>query len=192
MARPLLTIPRLAIHLNRDVNESGEKLDRQTALTPLAALLAEAEGKDFFLRKLAREIGHPPEEILSYDLTVYAAESGCTMGFDSDLLSAPRLDNLAGVRACLDGLIDSASEKGIQLIALFEIYDVEDIIYVDIFVIYDKVCQIRSLLFAEKSPKLGCKFRRRKFYDLVFCDAVLEEWILRDDLIKLPAVFGVD
>ena len=120
MARPLLTIPRLAIHLNRDVNESGEKLDRQTALTPLAALLAEEEGKDFFLRKLAREIGHPPEEILSYDLTVYAAESGCTMGFDSDLLSAPRLDNLAGVRACLDGLIDSASEKGIQLIALFD------------------------------------------------------------------------
>ena len=120
LARPLLTIPRLAIHLNRDVNESGEKLDRQTALTPLAALLAEEEGKDFFLRKLAREIGHPPEEILSYDLTVYAAESGCTMGFDSDLLSAPRLDNLAGVRACLDGLIDSASEKGIQFIALFD------------------------------------------------------------------------
>ena len=120
LARPLLTIPRLAIHLNRDVNESGEKLDRQTALTPLVALLAEEEGKDFFLRKLAREIGHPPEEILSYDLTVYAAESGCTMGFDSDLLSAPRLDNLAGVRACLDGLIDSASEKGIQLIALFD------------------------------------------------------------------------
>ena len=120
LARPLLTIPRLAIHLNREVNESGEKLDRQTALTPLAALLAEEEGDDFFLRKLAREIGHQPEDILSYDLTVYAAEIGCTMGFDGELLSAPRLDNLAGVRACLDALIDSTSEKGIQLVALFD------------------------------------------------------------------------
>ncbi|MGP1470586.1 MAG: M18 family aminopeptidase [Schwartzia sp. (in: firmicutes)] len=120
LARPLLTIPRLAIHLNREVNESGEKLDRQTSLTPLAALLSEEDGKDFFLKKLAREIGHQPEDILSYDFTVYAAETGCTMGFDGELLSAPRLDNLAGVRACLDGLIDSAAEKGIHLVALFD------------------------------------------------------------------------
>ena len=120
LARPLLTIPRLAIHLNREINEKGEKLDRQTALTPLAALLEEEDGKDFFLKKLAREIGHQPEDILSYDLTVYAAETGCTMGFDGELLSAPRLDNLAGVRASLDGLIDSTAEKGIQLVALFD------------------------------------------------------------------------
>lgn len=120
LARPLLTIPRLAIHLNRAVNDSGEKLDRQTSLTPLAGLLSPDMEEDFFLSKLAREIGHAPKDILSYDLTVYAAETGCTMGFDGELLSAPRLDNLAGARACLDGLIDSASEKGIRLIALFD------------------------------------------------------------------------
>lgn len=120
LARPILTIPRLAIHMNRDVNTQGEKLDRQTSLTPLASLLVKEKDDDFFLTKLAREIGHAPDDILSYDLTLYAAEPGCTLGFDSELISAPRLDNLAGVRACLDGLVDSGAAKGIQLVALFD------------------------------------------------------------------------
>lgn len=120
LSRPLLTIPRLAAHLNRDAAKEGERLNRQTQLTPLTALLAPEMDEGFFLAKLAREIGHAPEDILAYDLTVYAAESPCAVGLDSEFLSAPRLDNLTGVRACLDGIIDSTAAKGIQLIALFD------------------------------------------------------------------------
>ena len=118
LARPLLTIPRLAIHMNRAVND-GVKLNRQTEMTPLAAAAKELE-KTFFLEKLAREIGQKPEDILSYDLTVYPVETGCTFGFDGELVSSPRLDNLTSVKACLDGLIEGEPSDGIRIAALFD------------------------------------------------------------------------
>ena len=118
-ARPLLTIPRLAIHLDRKVNE-GEKLDRQTSMTPLASLLKEEIGGEFFSEKLAREIGHNPEDVLAYDLNVYLAEPGCTLGLDGEFVSAPRLDNLTSVHACLAALAGSSAENGVRVVALFD------------------------------------------------------------------------
>lgn len=118
-ARPLLTIPRLAIHLDRKANE-GEKLDRQTSMTPVAALLEKEIGDEFFLEKLAREIGHKPEDILSYDLNVYLAESGALLGLDGEFVSAPRLDNLTSVHACLSALAGQTAENGVRVVALFD------------------------------------------------------------------------
>ena len=118
LARPLLTIPGLAIHMNRAMND-GVKLNRQTEMTPVAAVAEELE-KTFFLEKLAREIGHDPEEILSYDLTVYPVETGCLLGFDAEMVSSPRLDNLTSVKACLDGLIEGEPSNGIRVAALFD------------------------------------------------------------------------
>ena len=117
---PLMTIPRLAIHLNREVNEKGEKLNRQQDMTPVAALLAEEATDRFFLERLARALGTRSEDILAYDLNVYPVEPGCTLGFGGELVSAPRLDNLAGVKAVLDGLIDADPAEGIRLVALFD------------------------------------------------------------------------
>lgn len=118
-ARPLLTIPRLAIHLDRKANE-GEKLDRQTSMTPVAALLEKEIGDEFFLEKLAREIGHSPEDILAYDLNVYLAEPGSLLGLDGEFVSAPRLDNLTSVHACLSALAGQAPENGVRIVALFD------------------------------------------------------------------------
>lgn len=118
-SRPLLTIPRLAIHLDRKVNE-GEKLDRQTSMTPVAALLKEEIGSEFFPEKLAREIGHKPEDILSYDLNVYLAEPGCLLGLGGEFISAPRLDNLTSVHASLAALTSSSAENGIRVVSLFD------------------------------------------------------------------------
>lgn len=118
-ARPLLTIPRLAIHLDRKVNE-GEKLDRQKSMTPLASLLKEEIGGEFFLEKLAREIGRAPEDVLAYDLNVYLAEPGALLGFDGEFISAPRLDNLTSVHACLSALTASSAENGIRVVSLFD------------------------------------------------------------------------
>ena len=118
-ARPLLTVPRLAIHLDRKANE-GEKLDRQTSMTPVAALLEKEIGDEFFLEKLAREIGHSPEDILAYDLNVYLSEPGSLLGLDGEFVSAPRLDNLTSVHACLSALAGQAPENGVRVVALFD------------------------------------------------------------------------
>lgn len=118
-ARPLMTIPRLAIHMNRKVNES-ETLDRQTSMTPVAALLREGLGGAFFLDGLARELGCGADDILAYDLNVYPAERGCTLGMEGTLISAPRLDNLASVHACLEALCGAADGDGVRAVALFD------------------------------------------------------------------------
>ncbi len=120
LARPLLTMPRLAIHLNREVNEKGEKLDRQTDMTPVAALLAEGAEDGFFPALLARALAVEPEDILAYDLNVYPAESGCVLGFSGELVSSPRLDNLTSVKACLDGIVEAGAAAGLRVAALFD------------------------------------------------------------------------
>lgn len=103
--RPVATIPSLAIHYNRKVND-GVELKPQKELLPLVSLLSgegkseESEG-DAFLEVVAKELRASPETILSYELGLYVAEQSETIGFDGALFSAPRLDNLTSVQAAL-------------------------------------------------------------------------------------------
>lgn len=120
--RPVVTIPSLAIHMDRKVNEEGE-LNAQDDMLPLAALLGDMGEGDWWQAALAEELGVPPEEILSFELSTYPYERGCTLGLAGELLSSPRLDNLTSVWACLRGLRDASAEQvpsGVRLIALFD------------------------------------------------------------------------
>ena len=75
---PLITIPSLAIHMDREVNEKGA-LKVQENMLPLATLLGETEGeekKDFFLSWLAEEIGAGEEDILSYAFRAFVLRRG--------------------------------------------------------------------------------------------------------------------
>ena len=105
--RPLMIVPNLAIHMNRKVNE-GVELKPQKDLLPLLFLDGHEEGadEDRLTALLAAELNAPPEEILSYDLNAYPCECGCLLGADNAFLSAPRLDNLSSVKACLDAVND--------------------------------------------------------------------------------------
>ena len=117
-ARPLITIPQLAIHMNRNVND-GVKLNRQTELMPLLTMTGEAKDKEFFDELLCAELKAERDELLAYDLTVYDCEEGCALGAEGEFVSSPRLDNLTSVKACLDGLVSSAGD-GICMVALFD------------------------------------------------------------------------
>ncbi len=122
---PLLVIPSLAIHMNREVNE-GVKLNRQTHMLPLAAdtNISEtvAEQLQFvdFESLLADKVGAPKEDILFYELGVYPVEAGMAVGFNEEFINAPRLDNLTSVKACLEGIVDDESTDGLHMIALFD------------------------------------------------------------------------
>ena len=117
--RPVVTIPSLAIHMNRGVNE-GQTLDPQKDMLPLADLAGEEVDPQFFIKALAHEIGREPEEILDYELFLYQCEEGCFVGFEETMISCPRLDNITSVRACVQGLIRGRRSEGINLIALFD------------------------------------------------------------------------
>lgn len=124
---PLLVIPSLAIHMNREVNE-GVKLNRQTHMLPLASddskelsqSLEEQLKHADFESLLANKIGASKDEILFYELGVYPVEAGMAVGFYDEFINAPRLDNLTSVKACLEGILGDESEEGLHMIALFD------------------------------------------------------------------------
>ncbi|WP_343209257.1 M18 family aminopeptidase [Anaerolentibacter hominis] len=118
--RPVLTIPNLAIHMNREVNK-GIELNRQKDLLPVGELFPE-EGCDdsFFLEALAAELGAAKEDILDYELTVYVREEAERLGFTGKLLSGPRLDNITSVQACVEGITGDIRPSGLNLIGLFD------------------------------------------------------------------------
>lgn len=117
---PLLTIPNLAIHMNRDVNR-GTEINANRDMQPLLRTVADGWSRDgYFLDLLANRLGVDAEDILSYDLCVYCAERGCLIGAEQDLLSAPRLDNLTSVSACLYGIIEGVRDSGINVAVLYD------------------------------------------------------------------------
>ena len=117
--KPLMTIPSLAIHMDRDVNKDGA-LNAQKDMLPLAARLGKDAEEDFFLAWLAEACETARDAILSYDLGAYPCEAGCTFGLRDEFISSPRLDNLTSVLACLKGIEEAHPTQGIRLIALFD------------------------------------------------------------------------
>ena len=119
--RPLLTIPSLAIHMDRDVNDEG-KLNPQTDMLPIATVNGEELSESFFLDWLAKELSVPREDILSYELSAYPFEKGCLCGLQGEFISSPRLDNLTSALACLKGIAGATPKdfSGLRLIALFD------------------------------------------------------------------------
>lgn len=87
-----VTIPSLAIHMNREANENFRP-DPQTDLLPLLA----TEKKDF-----AALVGNP----VSADLFAVCDEAPFESGADGEFLSAPRIDNLLGVYASLRAIAE--------------------------------------------------------------------------------------
>ena len=138
--RPVVTIPNLAIHYNREVNK-GVELTKQNDMLPLLGVLADELDKDgYFTEFLAKEIGAKPSDILDFDLIVYNPEAPAFVGMNADMLSSPRLDNITSCFALVEGIgceakaagskktagkagtkgKTTAVEEGVNLIALFD------------------------------------------------------------------------
>jgi len=102
--KPLLRIPLLAIHLNRNVNEKGLILNAQSHLPPLLAL--EGEADEQALKSLLGEtLGVDSEAILSYDLSLCDTQPSAILGRNGEFVAAPRLDNLCSCFCGLEALL---------------------------------------------------------------------------------------
>ena len=120
LKRPLLTVPNLAIHMNREVNK-GVEYKPQRDLLPLLGMLAEGEDKErYFTELLAKELSVDAADILDFDLTVYVAEQASFLGVKEEFVSAPRLDNQVSCYALLCGLRDGKHKKGLRVAVLYD------------------------------------------------------------------------
>lgn len=119
--RPLLRLPNLAIHMNREVNEQGLKFNKQTELPPILGLLGEGADAGERLRQLLAEAaGVAAGDLLSWDLAVHDLQPGCLWGADQEFVAAGRLDNLASCHAALAALMTTTQPRATCVAALFD------------------------------------------------------------------------
>lgn len=118
--KPILTIPNLAIHLNREVNK-GVAMNPNKDMLPIAKTIEGEFNKDgYFLKMLAEHMGVAPEDILSYDMLLYNYEKPLLCGFDEDILTSPRLDNITSTYAVLYGITKCERRHGVSAAILFD------------------------------------------------------------------------
>ncbi|TQL76136.1 aspartyl aminopeptidase [Stackebrandtia endophytica] len=117
--RPLLRVPRLAIHLDRAVND-GQVLDAQNHMTPLWGLGEPTEGE--LIATVAATAGLDADDVVGWDLVVHDVQPPAYLGKDNELLACPRLDNLVSVHAGAAALAAAAQEDPthIPVLAAFD------------------------------------------------------------------------
>lgn len=119
--RPLLTIPHLAIHFNRAVNE-GNTLSKQKDMLPVIAIVKEKlEAGNLILKLIADELDIDQNRILDFDLSLYDTTPACLLGLNNEFITSGRLDDLSMVHAGAEALIASApQQKMVKILAIFD------------------------------------------------------------------------
>ncbi|SCV06119.1 LANO_0H22518g1_1 [Lachancea nothofagi CBS 11611] len=148
LKRPLLKIPTLAIHLDRDVNQKFE-FDKENQLLPIAGLedkqlkkdascaSGEPEIDDFFSIKsvverhhrdlvelVANELQITSDIIEDFELTLYDHKAACLGGLHDEFVFSGRLDNLTSCFTSLHALTASMQDdkegKCVKVVASFD------------------------------------------------------------------------
>lgn len=119
MEKPVLIIPNLAIHFNREMNK-GVELRKQVEMLPIYGTASEELTKDGFVTAVAEVLGVEKEDILDYELTVYNTDKPEIVGLKEEFVSAPRLDNLTSTQAIIEGIVNSQRAQGLNMMVVFD------------------------------------------------------------------------
>ncbi len=118
--KPILTIPNLAIHMNREVNKGVEINPQEHSLPILSMIEEEFESENYLLKIISKELDIQIEEILDFDLFLYGTEKGELVGLNEEFISVGKLDDLAMIHAGIHGLIDSEGRNSTNVVVLFD------------------------------------------------------------------------
>ena len=126
--RPLLRIPSLAIHLYREIQQEGLKLNAQKHLVPVVGLSEEQTLVGLLCDELGGHTKKPkPEDLLAYDLMAYDLQPAVRSGGDGEFIHAGRLDNLASTHAGLVALIEATEAGTCAATRVVVLYDHEEV-----------------------------------------------------------------
>jgi len=112
--RPIAVVPSLAIHLDREANQS-RSINAQRDIPPLLATLdSGAENIDFraLLAERIREQHADTDvaEVFDYELCFHDTQPAALTGLKRQFISSARLDNLLSCFSGVEALLDSDSE----------------------------------------------------------------------------------
>lgn len=123
--RPILTIPHLAIHFNRAVNE-GNPLSKQKDMLPVIGIINDAAEKNNLILNLAAEAaGVDASEILDFDLSLYDTTPACLVGLNNEFITSGRIDDLSMAHAAMTALLESADKES-SMTRVMAIFDNEE------------------------------------------------------------------
>lgn len=118
--KPILVIPNIAIHMNRDVND-GFKINRQKDTLPLISLVNEKlEKGKYLLTLLSQELKVNMEDIIDFDLFLYEYEKGTVMGLNNEFISMGRQDDLSMIHAGIKALVSSKVNMATNVMVCFD------------------------------------------------------------------------
>lgn len=115
--KDLLIIPNVPIHFNREINK-GFAFNNQVDMLPVFS--AGNLSEDDFYKMLAKELGVKPEAILAKDLYLVNRQKATVIGYDNELISSGRLDDLECVYTSLLGFIEAMNNDHINVFAVFD------------------------------------------------------------------------
>lgn len=117
----LMRLPNLAIHMNREVNDKGLVLNKQSEL-PLIFGENEVgiEADKQFLTYIAQALKVETQDILTFELNVFDTQKGVFWGASQEFIANSQLDNLASCHAAVAALTATKEPNSTCICALFD------------------------------------------------------------------------
>jgi aspartyl aminopeptidase len=111
---PVARVPQLAVHLDRNVNESGLVLDRQQHLTPIWGVGTGRAGE--FAEWIADQAGIDSAQW--WELCLFDVQPAAVLGSDSSMLASGRLDNQLSCWAGVEAIARSSPQQRVAMVVL--------------------------------------------------------------------------
>lgn len=130
--KPLLRIPTLAIHLDRE-QSTKLVLNKETHLRPILQLQgskldAGGDHPTALMSLIAKTLKVDVADIEDFELLLYDTQPAQIAGLDDEFIFGPRLDNLNSCWCALQGLIGSSQQgTAARVMALFDHEEVESV-----------------------------------------------------------------
>jgi aspartyl aminopeptidase len=109
VGEPIARVPQLAVHLDREVNAAGLRLDPQQHLTPVWGTGTSSEGD--FAAWIGEHAGLDGPAAW-WELCLYDVQPATLLGHDRSLLASGRIDNLVSCWAAVEALRETDDRDG--------------------------------------------------------------------------------